>query len=326
MYTGERQPGLTAGTGKVFDNLRQDSRKAAGSREASMTLQTKLGIWLVGCLMVAQLPAGAQRLDRQAMLVRGQLTRLVEDVMVLQRLVPLQLTEAQIVKLLETYEKVNDGPAEGPEAEALAKLREMKQRLLEGTLPVAADAVILRDTLRAPRAAAAPRLPEVMALSPLAQAVWDILTPEQQAVLMGAPAGAQANAQRAPREAGRHIIERLGKMRQLDETTWLAERDRLAAAIATSAGPPDSPARQNVREMMADFLNRLKGMDQATFERTREELAAEITALLPAGINVHVVIALTDPAAAQRALDAGLLHYRAPELLHEMQAARARPQ
>lgn len=291
-----------------------------------MKLQTKLGILLAGGLLAAQLPAGAQRLDRQAMLMRGQLTRLVEDVMVLQRLVPLQLSEEQIVKLLAAYEQVNDGPAEGPEVEALAKLREMKQRLLEGTLPVAADAMALRDALRAPRTAATPRPPEPVALSPLAQAVWNVLTPDQQAVLMGAPAGAQANAQRAPREAGRHIIERLGKLRQLDETTWLAERDRLAEAISASAGAPDSPARKNVREMIAEFLNRLKGMDQATFERTREELAAEMSALLPAGINVHVVIALSDPAAAQRALDAGLLHYRTPELLHEMQAARARLQ
>jgi hypothetical protein len=285
-------------------------------------------------LLLAVLPSCclAQKGDR---LLRSGVSRsaqLMEEITLLQRIVPLALTDAQLDQLLKLY--AANPPAEEPGmAEAMAKLQAMKQRLLAGTPLVATDLATLRDAMRQAargwrdEAPAAPApAPPPAGLTPLEQAAWDLLMVPQRAALLGDVRGPAANNQKADAALAKRALQVIKQMLALDEAQWLAARDRLAAALAAGAGVPNAPAVDNCRKLFVEFLDRVRKMNQADFARRQDELGAELQALLPPGTNLVVALAEFEPRLIHDAMAAGLLHPRVPDLLQQIKTARATPQ
>lgn len=256
----------------------------------------------------------------------GQLMQVWDEVQVLSRLVPLQLTDAQLSAMLQAYEQV---PAGEPD-EGLKKLLELKGRLLQGQPMVAADQAALREIFqggqRRPGERNQPAPPEpAPQLSPLGQALWQLLTPDQQGILLGAPQGGGANNQKVRRDEARKFVDKLAPLRQVEEAAWPERRAALASALALAAGPAGSPQRQNSMQLFADFLDRVRQMPEADFLSKAPELAAELEALLPPGSSLTLVGAQLNPALVVQALEQSLLHFRARYLLQEVQQARRQP-
>ena len=294
----------------------------------------RLALLILGAL----LPALCQAQGTWNM--RGANTRalqLFDDITLLQRIVPLQLTDAQLDAALKLYEQHPLDVAPDPEeAAAIQKLEEMKQRLLAGTALVATDQNALRELVRqtmrgrgrrADGTPAAPGTPAVAApepLSPLEEAVWDLLSQTQKAALLGDIRQAAANNQKADQVLGQRVIQTVGGMLKLEDPQWLAARDRLATALAAPAGAADSPARNNCRQLFVDFLDRVRKMPQPDFTTRQDELAAELLALVPPGASLIVALAEYDTGLIHSALGGSFLNPRVPALLAEMKAARAK--
>ncbi len=275
--------------------------------------------------------------QREIQIFRGALGRgtlemqLLEEITVLQRLVPLQLTEAQIEQILAAYAQ---HPASYEQAETIARLQEIKRQLLSGERLVAADLANLRELARtalqerrrlfgqAPAAPAAAPPPEA-ALSPLEQAIWKVLTVPQRAALLGDVRGAAANNQRAEQQLSRRALQLIGQMLPYEEARWQAARDKLIAALIAGVGAENSPERENARQLFLDFFERLRKMNQAEFAQRQEELAAELLALLPPQTNLAVALAEYNPQLIKEAMARSLTHPRAPDLLRQMREARA---
>jgi len=259
-------------------------------------------------------------------------TQLVEEIYLLQRIVPLELTAPQLDDLLKLYDQhpLADDSEQG---EAVAKLQAIKQRLLAGTPLVATDLAALRDTMRqtfrirrGPDNTPAAAPPPDLGLSPLEQAVWGLLLPPQKAVLLGDVRGPAANNQKADVALGARAMKLVGQMLQFEDARWLAEREKLAAALAAGAGAPHMPAVDNCRQMFLDFFTRLRKMEPTDFANRQDELAAELLALLPPQTNLLVALGEYDTKLIHDAMAASLLHPRAPELLRQLKAARAQTQ
>jgi len=272
--------------------------------------------------------------------------QLIEEIYVLQRLVPLQLTDAQLDETAQLYAKYPAG-AEPDQAEAIVKLQAIKQRLLGGTPLVATDQATIRDLMRQtlqsrrpdantpppPPGAAVPgaappglALPQDTALSPLEQALWDLLDPGQKAILLGDVRGPAANGQKVDAALGKQAMKQIARLLPLDDQQWPGARDKLAAALAAGAGEPKSPQVDNCRQLFVDYLDRLHKMPPTDFANRQDELVAELLALLPPKTNLVVAMATYDPALIHDAMSSSLLSPRAPELLQQMKAARAKTQ
>lgn len=254
----------------------------------------------------------------------SRLGQLGEDIMVLYRVVPLRLTDEQLEAALEAYRE--DAAAGGEAASAEKQLAAMRERLIGGTPLVATDLATLRELWRSAArsgrgrergAEAAPT-----ALSPLAAKLWGLLDQTQRAALLGDVRQAAANNQRFDRAAATRALETIGRLRQLDEPTWRASCDRLADCLCAASGAPGSPARDNSRRMFLDFLARLRKMPAADFSGRQTELSAELCALMPPGSSLTAAMAEFEPRLIQTAMEASLLHPRAPALLAEIRAAR----
>jgi hypothetical protein len=124
---------------------------------------------------------------------------------------------------------------------------------------------------------------------------------------------------------GRRGIALLKRLRDADEATWVQSRDRLVALLSAQAGAEGTPARQNSRQMLLDFLNRVRAMSAADFGGKQQELMAEIATLVPQNANLTPVLLELDPTPIHQVLSQTLLNSRMPRLLHEMQAVRAKP-
>lgn len=263
----------------------------------------------------------------------GRMQSLMEDVFLLNRFVGLQLTDDQLTKILDTYAKV---PPTLDEREA--KLMEMRQRLLAGQALVAADMQAIRDLFQrggpggGPGGGQQPAQPPA-GISPLAQALWDLCNEPQQASLltpgpgMGGPGGGGgANPQQVDRNQTVAFLTQLNThLDTVDEAGWPARRDLLAAAMAVGTGAPGSDERKNKVAMFAEFLGRCYQVTAAEFEQKKQELAADLEALMPQGGALGTVWAVLDPGAVGRAMDMSFLNPKAPGLLQEMKAARAKP-
>jgi hypothetical protein len=278
--------------------------------------------------------------QKDARLARGGDTRvaqLFDEIAVLQRLATLALTSAQVDQLLPLYAK-SQPPDDSGQAAVIAKLEPIKQRLLGGTPLVATDLATLKELQRqaaenrrnaAPKtaktAAAAPAM-GTQPLTPLEQSLWDLLTPTQQATLLGDPRGPVANNQKLNAALGQRALKLIGELLKLDDAAWPAARDALALALATDAGPADSPARANSQKLFVDFLDRLRKMPATDFTQRQAELGAELQALLPPNTNLLLAIARYDTKLIHAAMATSLTHPRAPDLLQQMKDARAKTQ
>lgn len=273
--------------------------------------------------------------QREIQIFRGAFGRgtlemqLLEEITVLQRLVPLQLTEAQIEQMLAAYAQ---HPASSEQAEIIARLQEIKQQLLSGERLVAADLANLRELARTAlqerrrllgQAPAAPATaPPSEALSPLEQALWNLLTVPQRAVLLGDVRGAAANNQKADQQLSRRALQLIGQMLPYEEAKWQQARDKLIAALIAGVGAENSPERDNARQLFVEFFERLRRMKQAEFAQRQEELAAELLALLPPQTNLAVALAEYNPQLIKEAMARSLTHPRAPDLLRQIREAR----
>ena len=259
----------------------------------------------------------------------SQLSSLFEDIYVLQQLDTLALTDAQITDALALYGKY---PVEvPPELKPLAdKLAEMRARLLTGTPLPAGDLGALFDeyrrSLQQQRAGAPGQAQgfQPVQLSPLGAALWGLLTQSQQAALLGDVRQPAMNNQQSDRASAIRAMKQIGKLRGSDDPTWATTRAALADVLSAAAGAPDSPARKNSRAMFLDFLGRLRTMSDADFANKQGELVTELTALMPPGASITVAMATFDPRAIPDALANSLLSPRAPALLQELRAARAK--
>ncbi len=294
-------------------------------------------------LLLAVLPVCAQAQNVPRPFRGGGNTlsgQLLEEIYLLQRIVPLALTDVQLEAVLGLYDKYPSA-AEPEQDQVVAKLQEIKRRLLGGTPLVATDLATLRDLMRqayrgrrgedntppppggAPGAAPAPPATGPFALSSLEQALWDQFTPQQRAVLLGDVRGPAANNQKADVALSKRAMVQVAELRQLDDPRWPAERDRLATALAAGAGEAGSAQVDNSRKLFVDFLERVRRMSGADFANRQDELAAELLALLPPHTNLIVALAEYDKKLVHDAMSASLAHPRAAELLRQMKAARA---
>jgi len=206
----------------------------------------------------------------------GELMSLMEDVRLLNALVSLQLTDAQLTDVLAAYDKI---PAE-PDDERVAKLRELRQRLVQGTPLADADWQALRDMFQRGRGQQGQQQgppAQATTLSPLGQAIWALLTDRQRAILLasaqGGPRGGGANAQGADRNQTMDLLTKLNTaIRATDEAAWPAKRDALADALAAGAGEAGSQARKDKAAMFAEFLDSLRKMPEADFEQKKAAL------------------------------------------------------
>jgi hypothetical protein len=272
---------------------------------------------VVGVLLVTA--AGAQEGDRAARM--ACLTRTLDawlDTMVLLQITPLQLTEAQLASLAAIYQQYPpETPSLATVQEAADKVEAFRRQLLAGTPLKPGDMEAMGKLLQAAFGEfGGPPDKPATELTPQDKLVWAVLTTEQQGMLLGG-AGAGDAATRA--------LAVLNRLREADDETWLKMRDRLADLLSASAGEEGTPARANARQMILDFLNRVRAMTDGEFASKQKELGVEAGMLVPAGANLGVVLVEFDPAPVHAALTRSLLSPRAPALLRDMQAARAKP-
>lgn len=262
----------------------------------------------------------------------SQFQQLAEDVTVLQQFDTLALTNAQITAALALYKQY---PPEVPaEFKPLTdKLTAMRTRLLTGTPLPAGDVQGLfdqyRQVMQQTRGGGGgqnrqPQDAQAVKLSPLGEALWELLTQTQKAALLGDVRQAAMNNQKADRASAEQAIRQIGKLRGGDDVTWAATKDALAKALSSAAGAPDSPARKNSCAMLQDFLGRVRQMSETDFANKQDELVTELTVLMPPGASITVAMATLQPRAIQDALSGGFLSPRAAALLQELQAARVK--
>jgi len=250
----------------------------------------------------------------------GQMQSVIEDIFILNRIVTLQLTDGQLTAILDAYAKT---PAAADDR--VTKLLQIRQNLVQGNALTDTDLNALRGVFQ--RGGPGQQQPApASALSPLGQAIWGLLTEQQQAMVLAGGQGPGGSAQPWDRNRTLDFLTRLNAaMDGVDEAAWPAKRDAWAEAMAATAGVAGSQERANKRAIYVDFLDRMYQVPGAEFEQKKQELAASLEALVPDGNSLALVYAQLDPGAVVRAMDASFLGYKAQGLLKEIQAARPKP-
>lgn len=280
----------------------------------------RLGVLLLPGLLWAT-ACGAQEADRGQLLTG--IVRVFDiwmDMEILQRLAPLSLTDAQWQTVAAVHQAhPPPGPSIQVVAEAADKAEGFRRKLLAGQEMKPGDQEALGRLMQAAFEQLGDRNgPDSKPITELTAAeklVWAALTPEQQGKLIG---GGQPDA------IGRRGLALLKRLRDTDEATWAQSRDRLVALLSAQAGGAGTSARENSRQMLLDFLNRVRAMPAADFAKKQTELMAEIGVLVPQNANLAVVLLEFDPTPIHQALSQTLLNSRLPRLLQEMRAVRAR--
>ncbi len=275
------------------------------------------------CLLIGLLfatTALAQDTDRTA---RMQcVTRALDawmDIALLMQVGQLNLTDAQLQAFAALYEQHPPGkPDLAVVQEAADKLEAFRRDMLAGGQQKPDDWEAMGKLIQAAFAEfnRGTDTGKTAELTPEEKLVWGLLAPEQQGKLLG---GAD------PAAMERSALSVLKQLRTLDQAAWPEKRDKLANLLAAGAGAEGTPARANALQMGLDFLNRVRDMTDAEFAQKQKELGAEAATLVPPGANLSAVLLEFDPSALHQALRGTLLNPRAPRLLQEMQATRAKP-
>lgn len=251
----------------------------------------------------------------------GQLQSVMEDVRLLNTFVSLQLTDEQLAGILDVYANV---PA--PTDERLATLLQMRQKLVQGNPLTQADQQALAALFQ-PQPNQRPQ----MASNPQGEAIWALLSTQQQAALVAGgmgggfrgAGGRGGDGQQWDRSRTLDFLTRLNAaMDTIDEAAWPARRDALANAMAVSVGATEGQDLDNKKAIFADYLEKMWQMPGADFEGKKNELAASLEALMPQGSSMALAYVYIDPQFLTMALNQSFLHYKAQGLLKEMQAAR----
>ncbi len=231
------------------------------------------------------------------------------DLYLLSRLATMDLTVDQIKGLLAVYDKF---PAV---REAMANIRslerQLRAQLLLGKRP-SREAITdlwraMRDLQKVAR--------DPQTVEPFLTALTEVLQPWQVARL----AVQRRFYSRALRGASRAWGDALAGLQAIPEEQWPKEREAILHRIFGQIADSNAEAVDNVRA----FLNRVRAMAPAQVEQKADELAEEILALLPEGVDASPeLLKPVDPRRARAALLDLFLQPRVPELLSEMLKAR----
>lgn len=213
---------------------------------------------------------------------------LLAEVNILYRIVPLQLTDDQLDRILAVYDQASATRQAALESETGRVLLRFQAHLIQGVTPTAAEVeelrLLARDALSERDAAAG--------LDDLLTAVEAILTPRQQAILARqGPAGLAGDKTR--RYAADQVLNRLGPYLTTPDEEWPDLSSRLAASLASGVADPD--LRANAEVDIQQYLDRVRDMEPADRAARREELSEELCALLPDGLPVSWEVPLEAP-------------------------------
>ncbi|MCE5218880.1 hypothetical protein LLH03_17840 [bacterium] len=253
---------------------------------------------------------------------------LYTDLQVLQRLVPLNLTDAQIDSLLTMYADLTKVSAPEPLNDAtLAQLTEMRRRLLSGQALTTQDEVVLRGIAKVDGGV---RGRGSFDLDKVTAQLDKILTPEQQAALI-APFN---RAETARTEVKRNMAQR--GLRQLlgslppSPRRWPQIKDRFVTDLCT--GVTDQEQLKALQDKLTAFADTVGKMDATAATAQQRALFDQLLGMLPDPSDEVLRRYGVKPQAPrteaeiqrdkQRALWV-FANLQTPELLRQMKEARA---
>lgn len=280
---------------------------------------------LVVAVMTACLAQEADRAPRLMSLAR--VFDAYTDIELLMRVAPLGLTDAQVQALTSFFQ---EHPVAPPDLKlmdgAAGKVEAVRERLIAGAPANLVDMQTLGEAMQKaftqfnPMAEMGKTVQELTAEEKF---LWGLLTPKQQATLLRSLPIMRAGV---VVDAAHPTVAMLKRLRDIpDDQEWVKERDRLAGVLSAAAGADGTPERENRRRMFVEFFNRVEQMAEADFAAKLTELGADLAALLPAGSDDALALADADAVRIHMALLLSFLNPRYPELLQEMQAAKAKP-
>ncbi len=255
--------------------------------------------------------AVAQPRVPQMQMVAGGAGSVLLDMMVLLRLAPLQLSVAQIDAILQVCEDRQPQTA----SETMQQLEELRERLLRGEQPTAADLQLLGQAFRNLRGPAGddPQAEQTI------QIIEALLTPEQLAMLAQGFMG--RGRRQADSGAAFAVFAALTRiMNEADADKQRQETEALLKAIGEAAGGQmDEAAIQDLQ----NFFDRVLAMGEAEFTESRQELLTELEVLVPPEVDVGKLYLAMDPERVQQQIRFLFMTEQAQQLLREMRDARA---
>lgn len=234
--------------------------------------QTRFAI-VLGLLVLAVGVACAQPRQGPSTPLRDLYT----DIQMLQRLVPLNLTDAQIDSLLTMYADLTKASAPEPLNDAtLTQLTEMRRRLLSGQALTPQDEVVLRGIAKVDGGV---RGRGSFDLDKVTAQLDKILTPEQQAALV-APFN---RAETAKAEVKRNMAQR--GLRQLvgnlppSPRRWPQIKDRFVADLCI--GVTDQDKLKALQDKLSTFADGVGKMDATAATAQQRALFEQLLGMIP---------------------------------------------
>ena len=281
---------------------------------------------VVGVLLVtltASVALAQEDEKQQYAVCFARVIRAMVDVQVLQELLALKLTDAQLQSLEAVYKQFPVALGMLAAAQGAAQQTEAyRDKLLTeppGDPNNLAEAKAMQQALnvigRLFGGNPEPGDDFATILTPQELAVWAVLTGEQRAHVMNCTDA---------KSAARAALEVVGRLRDRDEPAWVKARDRLADSLAAGAGAAGTPARDNCRQLLTDFLDRVRRLKEGDLAKQQEQLTTELSLLLLPGTDFAAALGETAPGLVRAALARTLLRSQTPDLLRAVQANRAR--
>lgn len=201
----------------------------------------------------------------------------LQEVYLLLRLAPLQLTAEQCEAVLGVLEQ----SAPAPQPEAARDLWAFRQRLLAGEPATAADNKLLREAANELRRTAKPQ-EQKTALEGSAR-IAEILTVEQLGIMLGAQNRGVIIRAAADTRAARVVLNAVTQAMKAEDGTRRTERLKAVSETVRTVG--GELIDEGMAANLADFLSRVGQMGLPEFSAKEEELLAEVEVLLPGAID-----------------------------------------
>ena len=201
----------------------------------------------------------------------------LQEVYLLLRLAPLQLTAEQCEAVLEVLEQ----GAQAPQPNKARDLWALRQRLLAGEPATAADNKLLREAANELRRTAKPQ-EQKTALEGSAR-IAEILTVEQLGIMLGAQNRGAIIRAAADTRAARVVLNAVTQAMKAEDATQRTEK--LKALFETVRTVGGELIDEAMAANLADFLSRVGQMGLPEFSAKEEELLAEVEVLLPGAID-----------------------------------------
>ncbi len=201
----------------------------------------------------------------------------LQEVYLLLRLAPLQLTAEQCEVVLGVLEQ----GAQAPQPNRARDLWALRQRLLAGEPATAADNKLLREAATELRRTAKPQ--EQKAALEGSARIAEILTVEQLGIMLGAQNRGAIIRAAADTRAARVVLNAVTQAMKAEDATQRTEKLKAVSETVRTVGGEliDEAMAAN----LADFLSRVGQMGLPEFSAKEEELLAEVEVLLPGAID-----------------------------------------